>query len=188
MTCTITGIYADSDTLCVKPIARWTDRQQGLVVGVEAQNVDTRDMGRHEGNRAVVFSQYVFAAGAFHPALVRMLYRLVDDEETLLGAASPSLSPEDRLHAVIRTIDPMAWTDDLAEFLCYAQSGHFLTPDDFWRGGQAPTLRVLPIAGFGADQTHLGSPWTDDDPDICVLRKFKRSGALHGESRLQATE
>lgn len=187
-TYTHTGVYADSDTVCTKPAVEWIqDRQAGLIVGVEAQNVDTTGSHRHEGQRTVVFAQYAFATGAFHPAIVRMLNRLVEREDALLETASSSLTPEDRLHAVLSTTGPTAWTDVVAEFLCYAQSGDFRMPDNFWRGGKAPTLHVLPIAGFGAGQTHSGSP-PADDADVCVLHKFKGSVALHGEKWMTATE
>jgi hypothetical protein len=171
----------------MKPIVNWTaaDVQAGLIVGVEAQNVETER--RHEGHRTVVFSQYVFAASAFHPVLARMLYRLMNGVETLLAAASPSLTPAERLSAVLRTTGPTAWTDVLAEYLCYAQSGHVLMPDALWRGGMAPALEVLPIAAFGAGQMHSDAP-SAEDADVLVFHKFKGSVALRGENWMQATE
>ena len=182
-----TGIYADSDTVCMKPVANWTaaDIQTGLIVGVEAQNVDTEQ--RHEGHRTVVLSQYVFAASAFHPVLARMLYRLVDGKAALVAAAAPSLAPAERLSAVLRSTGPTAWTDVVGEYLCYAQSGYVLTPDAFWRGGKAPALEVLPIAAFGAGQTHSGAP-SADDADVLAIHKFEGSVAFRGENWMQATE
>lgn len=182
------GVYADSDTICKRPIMEWVaDRPRGLIVGVEAQNIDTTGTRRHEGDRTVVFSQYAFATGAFHPVLIRMLHRIMDGEEGLLAAASPSLTPKDRLRAVLRTTGPTAWTDVAAEYLCYAKSGQALTPDVFWGGGRAPALHILPISAFGANQTHSGAP-SADDADVFVLHKFKGSTAFSGEKWMTATE
>lgn len=181
------GVYADSDTVCKTPVADWLERPMGLILGVEAQNVDTAGSHRHEGDRTVVFAQYAFATGAFHPVLIRMLHRIMGGREELLGAASPLLTPNDRLRAVLGTTGPTAWTDVVAEYFCYAQSGVALTPDVFWRGGGAPAIEILPIAAFGAGQTHSGAP-AADHPNVLIYHKFKGSVVLRGEKWMQATE
>ena len=181
------GVYADSDTICAKPIEEWgVHRDETLVVGVEAQNVDTGGMELHEGARTVLFAQYVFASAAFHPGLLRMVHRLVDRKDSLVGAAAPALSPVERLRNVLATTGPVGFTDSLAEYMCYSFSHAARTPDNYYKGGEAPSMHVFGIAAFGAGQAHSASP-PFTDPNVYVKHVFKGSLVLHGETWQQAT-
>ena len=180
------GIYADSDTICAKPIADWgVRRDETLVVGVEAQNVDPQGMSLHEGARTVLFAQYVFASAAFHPGLVRMVQRLVDRKEELTAAAAPALSPVERLRNVLATTGPVGFTDSLAEYMCYSFSRAKRTPDNYYNGGELPDMHVFGVAAFGAGQTHSASP-PFTGQDVFVKHIFKGSLVLHGETWQQA--
>lgn len=185
VTCFLGGLYADSDTICVKPVAAWgvlpTDR---LVLGVEAQNVDTKGGPLHEGSRRVFFAQFLFASAAFHPVTVNVLRRIQKDQASLFLLGDPGLDPRERLAGVLQTTGPVAWTDSIAEYMCYATQAR--TPDDFWQEGSFDGTHIFDVAAFGAGQFHSGSPPLSDS-HVLVVHTFKGCMALHGDKWQMAT-
>jgi hypothetical protein len=98
------GIYADSDTVCQKPIMEWGQMfDDSLILGVEAQNVDTGDHPLHEGARNVLVAQYVFGHAAMHPMALLNMRRILTYEKRLLEVADQNLPAVDRLKGVLAT-------------------------------------------------------------------------------------
>lgn len=157
------GWYADSDVELVKPLDEWNyNKMKTLVVGVEAQNVKTQQ--RHDGIRPIFFSQYVFGAAADHPALVWILERVLQSKGELARMSSTMTSPETRLHFVLNTTGPAAWTDVIAETICYSDTypadlaSPVSSPSMFFAGGSLVNTHVFDIGAFGSGQAHSNSP------------------------------
>lgn len=68
------GIYGDADTVCRAPISQWkVHSDDTFVAGVEAQNVNVGEGGKHEGSRVVQLTQYVFGAASLQPLVLDLL-------------------------------------------------------------------------------------------------------------------
>lgn len=87
------GVYSDSDTNCLKPIPEWIDGiDSSLIVGVEA---DLSDANLPEANslwydywiRRLQFCQWTFAGEAGHPALVGVVWRIMQKTKAWKRAA-----------------------------------------------------------------------------------------------------
>ncbi|KAF3760806.1 family 32 glycosyltransferase, partial [Cryphonectria parasitica EP155] len=153
------GVYSDSDTLMVRPLADWVpdglkDRTR-LIVGIEA------DAGRHSmlikgTSHRVQFCQWTLAGAPGHPALWAMVDRVL--ERT---AAVKTFSDAE----VLDLGGPAGWTEVVFEHL-RKETGTVVTWENM-TGMREPRLfgdtLVLPIDGFATGVPHSGSSqdWTD---------------------------
>ena len=182
------GVYTDTDTVALRPIADWIPRElRGrvrLVVGVE---FDRRDGGGWvDISHWVQFCQWTIAAAPGHRVPGAMLGRILQTLEELQlahGGTPPLRDLTPTSFEVMSSTGPAAWTDVVFAALREHDPSLETTRDlSFMR---RPTLfgdiLVLPIDGFGMGQPHSESTNDGSVPEDALVRHL-----FHGSWRAPA--
>ncbi|KIM93362.1 glycosyltransferase family 32 protein, partial [Oidiodendron maius Zn] len=173
------GVYADTDTIALKPIDLWIPEnlqdKVRLVVGLE---FDQRDGGPWADiTHPVQFCQWTLAALPGHPVfpkmvahVLRSVKKLSEKYQVPLGELKPT-SLE-----VMEATAPAAWTDVLFEQLQEYDPSLNSTKDFSYM--TEPKLYgdvlVYPIDAFGMGQPHSGSTNDGSIPKIALARHLFR--------------
>ena len=174
------GIYADIDTMALKPAIDWIPssfpvNSVGLVIGIEADpdRVDWNDWY----SRRIQFCQWTIQAKPGHPVLRAIIISITN--ETLKRKREGRLKADPK--NVVEFTGPAVWTDVIfnyfndPEFFDMDTSKENITFKQF-TGMQVPKkvgdVVVLPITSFSPGIGHSGSGNTDD-PMAFVKHEFE---------------
>lgn len=158
------GVYTDTDTLALKPVARWIPidlrSQVRLIVGLEFDRLDGPNWA--DIPHDLQFCQWTIAAAPNHPVFAKMADRVLASLEYLSevkGGGAPLQDLEIGSFDVMNTTGPAAWTDIVFEQLQEYDPSLNETGD--LSGMTEPRLfgdvLVLPIDAFGMGQLHSNS-------------------------------
>ncbi|KXZ54027.1 hypothetical protein GPECTOR_5g137 [Gonium pectorale] len=136
------GVYADADTICLRPVDGWADGRPNVsaIVGIEADAGRIPNWRRYWG-RQLQFCQWTFAAEPAHPLLAHVLFRI----SQLLEA-----KPAEQLtvHDVIHVTGPSVMSD---------AGRHWEEFEGLTYGSVAGDVLVLPITAFSPGVGHMGA-------------------------------
>ncbi|KAJ3075933.1 membrane-bound alpha-1,6- mannosyltransferase Initiation-specific [Podochytrium sp. JEL0797] len=154
------GVYADTDTICHKPVRDWNLNHEGvkMIVGVEF-------VTGYQGNTQTQIVQYTMVVAKRHPIVLAVLDSLAD-KILSRGDSISNLSVDD----VVEFSGPIIWTTaiqtymrtfgDTFDTLPHPKLGITLDDGKYVKGDEAvlfpaSQILILPINGFAA-----GSFWT----------------------------
>ena len=169
------GVYADTDTKCLKPVDDWTDGRNDadirLIVGVEFDR--HRNWGVHIGDYGGIFSiiQWVMAASPRHPIIKNVIDKIVASAKRRSYQPYGLLESESNIDYVLEWTGPRVWTHAIVEYI--GQFGIIWQDlEDLVHGIQVGDVYVLPITGFSPG---LGYSRPIDDPEAKVQHLFQGS-------------
>lgn len=184
------GVYADTDTECFRPIEDWyaacysqsptrsggqiiRSQQPGLIVGLEFDVHDDPKVDSIDGQK-VAFANYVFAANKGHPALAKMIHNIV--RTTLDRPRDPSTNfvVSENFTEVYEWTGRKMWTDTIISHIQETVKG--FTERDLFKLQQAKVVDdicILPVRAFGSGQSKkfANSP-ESDAPGVMVKHFF----------------
>lgn len=154
------GFYTDTDTFCNQPIRNWLTYQD-FVVGYECNNDLPFDffkgIGQEQNGKMVSIANWTIAAKPKHPILSKVINDIIDNPK-----------PGD----VLKNTGPGRFTKHVLNYF----------GDEMVKGDS----QILPINGFGSNQSHSGAyksnkPFEVTREDVFITHMFA------GTWRSQAT-
>ncbi|KAI8474887.1 MAG: hypothetical protein J3K34DRAFT_406116 [Monoraphidium minutum] len=175
--CTHGGIYADADTLCVRPVQEW-NRENGhdaeVFFGVE--DVFRRDpigghsgWGVNQGRFGVQFEQWALASAPGHPVYCGVP-QLISERVAAEARGPAAARGAGDAWSILHRTGPHVWTDSVLRW-AHAQGVGFhegLQPGGRLVGGGA---RLMPGEAFGC-AAHFFSNETKLD-EVYVMHMFR---------------
>lgn len=179
------GVYTDLDTTALRPISTWIPPEVdaaavSLVVGVEVDepHASALEVWRWKWASRFQLCQWTFMGRAGHPALARMVERVVRSMSELAERERTSVAELRMLsrQEVLATTGPLAWTRVLESYMSDVTGTrvdwHNMT------GLRRPKLigdvLVLPVTALGPGQRHSGSG-PRSDPQALSMHHFGES-------------
>jgi len=176
------GIYADIDTLALKPATDWISDAfrvdgVGLVIGIEA-DPDRPDWAEWYSRR-IQFCQWTIQSKPDHPILQSIVDKITT--ETLKRKKANKLVADH--DNVVEFTGPAVWTDAIFEYFndpeyfdMSESQGNitFLNFTGMTESKKVGDVVVLPITSFSPGIGHSGSG-TTDDPMAFVKHEFEGS-------------
>lgn len=174
------GVYADIDTLALKPATDWigsgfANSAVGLVIGIEA-DPDRVDWAKWYSRR-IQFCQWTIQSKPGHPVLRDIVLRIT--EETLKRKRQGQLSHDH--DGVVEWTGPAVWSDSVFN---YFNDPEFFDMNDLKTNitfktftgmkerKQVGDVVVLPITSFSPGVGHSGAGELDD-PMAFVQHEFE---------------
>jgi len=150
------GVYADIDTMCLRPMKGWHDEHMeiGLMVGIEADLSDQEDWQGKGWSRQLSLVQWGFAAAPKHSAIKALLDRIVD-------VTTPIYGKQEKAHT-FNTNDVDAWTgpavftDAIFGYVNETFGVNWRAFSNLKEPKVVGDIMVLPITGFSPGVGHSG--------------------------------
>ncbi|KIY98196.1 Initiation-specific alpha-1,6-mannosyltransferase [Monoraphidium neglectum] len=174
--CNHGGIYADADTLCIRPVQEW-NRENGhdaeVFFGVE--DIFRRDpssggagWGLDQGRFGVQFEQWVLATAPRHPVYCGVPQLI--SERVAAEARSPTLRSAEDNWSILHRTGPHVWTDSVLRWTHAQGIGYH---EGLQPGGRlvGDTARIMPGETFGC-AAHFFSNETRLD-EVYVMHMFR---------------
>lgn len=173
------GVYADIDTVALKPIDKWVPAsirdKVALVVGIE---FDRRDgPGWTDIIHWVQFCQWTIAAAPGHPVFGKMVARILESLRDLSAQHNVSLENlKPTSFEVMNSTGPAAWSEVVFKQL--QEYDPSLTDFKDLSFMAEPTLYgdilVLTVNGFGMGQPHSQSKNDGTTPETALVKHLFR--------------
>jgi alpha 1,6-mannosyltransferase len=174
------GVYADTDTIAMKPIDLWIPKKiRGivrLIVGIEFDRRNEEEWA--DIPHWVQFCQWTIAAAPGHPVFPRMISHVIQSVKQLsekYGLPVRELNPTG--FEIVNSTGPAAWTDVVFAMLQEQDDSLKSTKDLSFM--TKPRLYgntlVLTIDGFGMGQTHSHSTNDGSVPKAALAKHFFRA-------------
>lgn len=169
------GIYADADTLCIRPVQEWNrDNGHDAEVFFGVEDIFRRDpsggstgWGINQGRFGVQFEQWTLAAAPGHPVycnMSKLISERIADE-----ARSPSLRGAEDNWSILHRTGPHVWTDSVLSWTHAQGVGYH---EGLQPGGKlVGTARLMPGETFGC-AAHFFSNETRLD-EVYVMHMFR---------------
>lgn len=186
--CTFGGVYADTDTVCQRPINQWNSENNhdaALLVGLEA-DVPKSELEKWGLAYAVQFAQWTMASTPGHRVPCSMEHHILHHmhkeemeslkkryhQNSLLHRLYSLLwLPKTQYKAILQRTGPGAWTRVLYAYL----RQHGRGPEVARGGHSVGSVRILPIEAFGSRQPHSGAPQMGNTTGVLAVHKFAGS-------------
>ncbi len=159
------GVYADTDTTCLRPFHEWWKGNVGCIVGLENDWISTRS-NQPRVTRENQINQWVFACIPNHPLLQLVLGNI---ERSIKVLTRHEVNQAD----VLELTGPGRWTDTIREYL--------VARNVDWQRAlgnvKVPTLLsdllVMPTKSFSWRDSHRSYLWDDPLTPRLVQHHFK---------------
>ncbi|GLI62560.1 hypothetical protein VaNZ11_005229, partial [Volvox africanus] len=145
------GVYADTDTLCLRAVDGWADGlapNVSAIVGVEADAGAIAHWERFWG-RQLQFCQWTFAAEPAHPLLAHVVFRI---SQLLEQRPADQLVLDDVIHVT----GPSVMSDAVYDYL-KSKGRDWHEFEGLTHGTLVGDLLVLPITAFSPGVGHMGA-------------------------------
>lgn len=162
---TFGGVYADTDTLCLKPIDEWwgEDNNSTVIIGIEAA-VTPYQMKKYVFTELIQFCQWTMASSPGHPIVHNMPYYIY--RHMRLERLGVDNYDDPKLSVLHRT-GPGIWTDAIFDYII--QQGY--DPRDVVEGASIGDVKFLNKNGF-ANIDPLPKNLNDMPSDAFVYHLF----------------
>ena len=174
------GVYADIDTVALKPATEWIPnafipKEVGLVIGIEAD--PDRPDWKHWYSRRIQFCQWTIQSKPGHPVLKEIIANITDTTLSRKRAGRLNISHDQ----VVEFTGPAVWTDIIIDF--FNDPGYFdrtnARVDISWQtftGMNRPKklgdVVILPITSFSPGVGQMGAGEIED-PQAFVFHQFE---------------
>lgn len=175
--CTHGGVYADSDTVCARPVRDWIQPGPGLLyVGIENAFPSLEAANKHTYARQVQMVQWTALASPGHPVLCNMAMNITEKVWREKMGVEKLREDDDHDGKILLRTGPGIWTDAITSYFQIFNTS--LT--DVIDGGVVGSVQVLPQDAFGCHVKFL-SPYNQDS---LVYHMYVNSWKVNKTGRL----